>query len=206
MNNVEREFKWAVCTRGGFNRFVRALEQAAGPLCAPREISITDRYLDNERGDFAARKTALRVRRAGRNFEATLKGRTRLKAGLARRKELTKPLPGARSFAGALKRLQESEKWEGLPLAGLRVSFTLRNKRRTYGVRFGRAVCEAALDSYVIFAARRRLRRREIELELKSGPEKDFLDLVEKLGRLSGLAPERVSKVAAAQKMLAGEI
>lgn len=202
MNGVEKEFKWDASPRGAFARFVRALERAAGPLSAPEDIRITDRYLDNGRGDFSARKVALRLRRSGGAYEATLKSRGAVKAGLAQRTELTKLFPQARSFAAALRMLQQEGSWEGLDLDGLHVRFVLRNRRRTYTVRFRSAVCEAALDDYVISAGERKLHKREIELELKSGAERDFFVFIQKLGALSGLEAVKISKVASAEKML----
>lgn len=152
------------------------------------------------------RKIALRIRREGNKFEATLKTRSDVRDGLARRKELTRPLPGVRSASGALKALENGPAWEGLPLAGLSVRFVLRNRRRICRVHFGRAECEAAFDSYVICAGKKKIHRREIELELKKGPESDFLGLVQELTLRSGLEAAKMSKVKSAEMMLRGQI
>ncbi len=58
------------------------------------------------------------------------------------------------------------------------------------------------MDRYVIDASGKRLAQREIELELKNGPEKDFMALVRVVSELSGLPPARISKVASAEKIL----
>ena len=58
------------------------------------------------------------------------------------------------------------------------------------------------MDRYVIDVSGKRLARREIELELKNGPEKDFMALVRVVSELSGLPPVRLSKVASAEKLL----
>ena len=198
----EKEMKWDASRRGDFNLFLAALEYAVGPLPLFADLAITDYYLDNEKGDFSARRMALRIRRQKGRYEATLKGRSALKNGLARRVELTKPLACARSFSSALRALQRESQWEKMPLYNLRVRFVLRNRRRSYKVRFGNSLCEASLDRYVIFAAERRLARKEIELEMKGGTEKDFLRLVRLLTQRSGLPFVRVSKVASAEKLL----
>lgn len=198
----EKEFKWDASPRGAFVHFVRALRQAADKVSAAQDLMVTDRYLDNGRADFSSRKIALRIRHCGGVYEATLKTRTALRNGLACRKELTKRLPRARSFIGALRLLQVEQKWEGLSLRDVSVRFTLRNRRRIYVVCFGRAVCEAALDRYVVFAAGRRQARREIELELKKGTEKDFARLLSLLKKSCGLDPVKISKVAGAEKLL----
>ncbi len=202
MANIEKEFKWVASSRGAFGRFLRAIENIAGPLPMPENLRITDRYLDNADGDFFSRKIALRIRYQKGSFEATLKTRTAIKNGLAVRKELTRPLPLVRSFSAALKALEQGETWEGVSLLGLSERFCLRNRRQIYVVYFGAAVCEVALDKYVIMAGEKRLAQREIELELKSGSENDFVKFVEKLNMLSGLSAAKISKVASAEKLL----
>lgn len=203
---MEREYKWDASRREDFSRFFRALKEICARPFRPVLLSITDRYLDNKAGDFSAREIALRIRRAGNTFEATLKTRGEVRDGLARRKELTRPLPGVRSFPGALKALENGPAWEGMPLSGLSVRFVLRNRRRVCRVRFRRAECEAAFDSYVICSGGRTLRRREIELELKAGAEADFLSLVRELTLRSGLEAAKISKVKSAEMMLRGQI
>ena len=203
MANMEREYKWDASARGAFGRFERALAaELAGGLPVAQDVRITDYYLDNARGDFSAQKIALRVRRENGFFEATLKTRTALVNGLARRKEWTKPLPQARSLAQALKMLQRCESWQGARLLGLRVRFKLHNHRRIYIVRVRALQCEAALDRYVVTAAGKRQARREIELELKKGEEKQFAALLARLNRRCGLEPAVISKVAGAEKLL----
>lgn len=206
MENVEKEYKWNAAERGAFARFLCALKETCDYVANPVFLSITDRYLDNAAGDFSSRKIALRIRRTGKTFEATMKSRSKVQNGLARRKELTRALPGARSFAGALKSLQNSAEWEGMPLGALSVRFTLHNRRRICRVHFGRAECEAALDNYVICAGGRSLPRREIELELKKGQEADFLRLTRELTRLSGLCAAKISKVKTAEMLLKNKI
>ena len=206
MNHMEKEYKWDASPKDAFSRFLRALKEICARPLHPVSLSITDRYLDNKAGDFSARKIALRIRRMENTFEATLKTRSDIRNGLARRKELTRPLPGARSFPGALKMLTNGPAWEGLSLSGLFVRFMLKNRRRICRVRFYGAECEAAFDSYVICAGGRMLRRKEIELELKKGDEADFLHLVRELTLRSGLEAAKISKVKSAEMMLSGQI
>lgn len=202
MANVEKEVKWDGSSKGAFVSFVRALAEVCGPLEKPKNLSITDRYLDDDSGSFSSQKIALRIRRTGAEYEATLKTRTQLVNGVARREEYTLALPDARSFSGALKELAAHKHWHGLNVENLQVRFTLRNCRRTYAVRFAACLCEAALDRYVISARSKTLKQREIELELKSGPEEDFLKLTEELSSRCALARAQISKVASAEKLL----
>lgn len=199
---MEKEFKWTAAARGSFARFEAALRAQAGGLSAPENLSITDYYLDDPSGALSRRKIALRIRRTGRRYEATCKSRTRLKNGLACRAEHTLLLPQVRSLGGALKALQAKKIWQGISLADLRVRFVLRNRRKVYTLHYRRAVCEAALDRYVITAGARDLAQREIELELKQGCGRDFEKLVQELTAASGLKAAEISKVASAEKLL----
>ncbi|MBR5609142.1 MAG: CYTH domain-containing protein [Elusimicrobiaceae bacterium] len=202
MTLVEREFKWAVNSEPDFERFLSALKSVLGVLPAQKTVQISDSYLDNSGGTLAAEKVALRIRQVDGSFEATLKTRTRLEGGLARRKELTLPLPSAHSTDQALALLKEKQKWEGVKLTDLRVKFEIKNNRTLYEFCYGSAECEAALDRYTIYAAEKELPCREIELELKGGEEKDFMQIVSFLTQQSGLSPAQKSKVATAESML----
>lgn len=202
MSAVEREFKWAVHSEQDFEQFLSALKSALGVLPTQKTVQISDSYLDNSAATLAAEKVALRIRQVGDSFEATLKTRTRLENGLARRKELTLPLPSAHTTAQALLLLKEKQEWEGVKLADLQVKFEIKNNRTLYEFFYKGAACEAALDRYNILAAGDRLACREIELELKGGEEKDFMQIVSFLTQHSGLSPAQKSKVATAESML----
>lgn len=199
---MEKEFKWDASVRGAFKQFEKALGVIVGALPPAQICQITDRYLDNEKEEFSKRKIALRIRCQNGRFEATLKSKTALQNGLACRQEETLPLEGTLRFAQALKKLQAKQTWQGLPLESLKVRFMIKNRRTTYTVHYGGAVCEAALDSYTIYAAGRQLTKREIELELKHGPEKDFVDLLQNLNQKTVLKPCVKSKVALAEELL----
>lgn len=202
MHGVEKEFKWDASARGAFKQFEEALGALVGALPSAQICHITDRYLDNEREEFSKRKVALRIRCQNGIFEATLKSKTALQNGLACRQEETLPLEGALRFAQALKKLQEKQTWHAMPLEGLNVRFMIKNNRKTYTVQYRGALCEAALDSYTIYAAGRQLSKREIELELKKGPEKDFMTLLQNLNQKTVLKPCVKSKVASAEELL----
>lgn len=201
---MEKEFKWDASSRGAFKQFEEALGAIVGALPPAQICHITDRYLDNEREEFSKRKIALRIRCQNGRFEATLKSKTSLQNGLACRQEETLPLEESLRFAQALKKLQAKHTWRTLPLEGLNVRFMIKNRRKTYTVQYGGAVCEAALDSYIIYAAGRQLTKREIELELKKGSEKDFAELVQNINKKTVLKPCIKSKVASAEELLKG--
>lgn len=202
MQAMEREFKWDASARGTFKRFEEALSAAVGPLPPAQDLQITDRYLDNAKEAFSQNKIALRIRYQDRRFEATLKTKTALQNGLACRMEETRRLEGLCRFPAALQKLQDMQVWHGIALQGLKVRFIIKNHRKTYTVRYRQAVCEAALDKYVIYASGRRLAKREIELELKNDAEKDFVVLIAFLNQQKGLTPCLKSKVASAEELL----
>lgn len=202
MKNIEREFKWDAAPRGAFRHFVAALKQVCNNISAPQQIRNTDVYLQDGAGTFARRKMALRIRRTAGRYEATLKGRSAVKRGLAVRQEWTCPLPGARSVPGALHELQQKRTWHGVALDGLKTRFSIYNQRTVYRVRYGRCVCEAALDNYVTCVGGQRWRRKEIELELKTGPVYAFDQLTKELSARSGLGAAQVSKVVGAEQWM----
>lgn len=198
---MEKEFKWAVETECDFEKFIASLKQAVGECPPQKTCMIHDYYLDNACSDLSLQKVALRIRQINGSFEATLKSRTRLIHGLAMRQEYTLPLTGA-DFCQALLCLQERKNWKGVSLSDLRVRFEIKNQRNLCTFSFGKAFCEAALDRYTIVSGDKQMACREIELELKSGDEKDFQTLIKILSDTSGLAPAKISKVATAEKLL----
>ena len=202
MKDIEREFKWSVNSEQDFERFLSALKSALGILPEQKNVQISDAYLDNSGGTLALQKIALRIRQVADSYEATLKTRTRMEGGLARRKELTLPLPSAHTTTQALDLLKEKQAWEGINLTDLQVKFEIKNNRQLYEFSYKGALCEAALDRYNILAEGDRLDCREIELELKGGEEKDFMQIVSFLTQQSGLNPAQKSKVATAESML----
>ncbi len=202
MNSVEREFKWAVETEQNFETFLSVLKDVLGGLPAEKTLHICDAYLEKPNGALSAEKVALRIRETEGKFEATLKTRTRLINGLACRKELTLSFPTAKNFKQALQALQERKVWEGVEVADLGVKFEIKNCRKLYEFCYKSTRCEAALDRYVIEAGGESLACREIELELKEGDEKEFLQMTHILSEKSGLQPAQISKVATAENML----
>ncbi|MBO7237962.1 MAG: CYTH domain-containing protein [Elusimicrobiaceae bacterium] len=199
---IEQEFKWDGAPRGAFGHFVQTLEEICGNISSGGTVQITDYYLDNAAGQLAARKVALRIRYSNAKWEATCKRRSQIKNGLARRQERTLALPQARSIKSALKTLQQRQDWVGLKKETLQVRFIIRNCRQLFYIRYKSCACEAALDNYVTCCGKNRLRRKEIELELKKGSTRDFKKLIEKIATVSDLKPVKISKVAGAEKWI----
>lgn len=206
MQNIEQEFKWDASVRGAFERFVQAAKIHCTSVRAVAAVHITDYYLDNERRDFSACKTALRIRHIGARWQATLKTRNRLQNGLAVRGEWTINLAGARCFKQALALLEKRQEWQGVCVRNLQEKFRICNKRRCYKCKYKNVHCEIALDNYVTRALAHQWRRREIELELKKGSVKMFTKLIEKLSQSSQLQAAKISKVAGAEKWISEKL
>ena len=205
-NHIEREFKWTISNRRAFDAFVNALHQISEQIMPLKPLHITDYYLDDKKGTLRVRKIALRIRHAERSWEATLKSRSCLKNGMAARSEITLSLPKAHSFNKALSALKQQEKWGKISLGQLKTRFIIRNYRRLFQVVYKECMCEAALDEYLTLAYGHQLKRREIELELKKGPTKTFLQLTKKLTQKSHLQSAELSKVAGAEKWISEKL
>jgi triphosphatase len=163
---------------------------------------LIDTYYDTEDWRFYRAGYALRVRRDGKSFEATMKSLTPAEGALRQRREISEPLKdsiktpkGARGPVGERVRR----------LAGardLRPLFEVRTRRRIFALRpegpdGNVSVGEIALDEAEIFVGGRasaRLSRIEVEVAsdagLRDGVEKFALGLRDALG----LRPTETSK------------
>lgn len=197
MKNLETEFKWDANLPRAFARMRSAVRRAA-QTSAPKNLHITDVYLDHTNGAFEKQKIAFRVRNTDGNFEATFKTRTETVNGKAVRREETLPLPGVTNLADALNFLERKKTWKGLNTAGLKMQFEIRNRRQTLAVFFENAEMELAFDSCAILVCGRRVLMKEIELELKRGTAKKLDELAQLLSQKSGLMAAGVSKVQTA--------
>ena len=202
MNHIEQEFKWACTCEADFENCLQAIHRLAVRCVGPEKLSITDTYLDTPQRSLSAQKVALRVRQVEGVFEATLKTKTALKNGMACRQEITLPLKDASTLPRALEHLKMLQKWEGVEVALVDRIFTIKNQRHLYQLTYKKCQCEAAFDRYVTQAQGHQWLRREIELELKKGAVKDFLQLAQKITQLTQLPAAKISKVAGAEKWI----
>lgn len=202
MSHVEQEFKWTCNRAADFDTFLSTLKLLSVRCVCPKRLHIVDTYLDTPQRELSSQKIALRLRRTKNQFEVTLKTKTALQKGMAVRKESTLPLKNAATWHSALKQLKEKNRWEGVGLILLQRIFTIENYRRAYQLSYKKCVCELALDQYLTKANGHQWLRREIELELKKGSAKDFLQLVQKISQNAALPVAKISKVAGAEKWI----
>jgi len=144
-----------------------------------------------------------RIRFAGKRAELHIKTSSRLKGGLARRKEMVTGLPGAKTPSAALTAAKQFLPPE-LELRGEpRFIFRIVNRRIARNISFpGGILAEAVFDNIKIYAAGRIICMREIELELLKGNASRFEILCRRLTDAGGLRPAVMSKVATARTAL----
>lgn len=208
MNEMEREFKWAVFSASDFARFRTALRNTLPAqhklVCKP--VHNRDYYLEDSAGSLSARKIALRLRNADGRWEATLKTKTELVDGQAVRKELTRALPGVHTLDEALAKLRALKSFQGVKVRDVNVRFEINNRRRTYLLHPSeKEMYEVAFDNFYILVPGRKLYMKEIELEFKKGTPTAFEAFAKTVGETAGLRRAKTSKVKTAAAMLAWE-
>ena len=201
MKNTETEYKWNADSPRAFARMRRLIGTLAR-VEKTENLHLHDYYLDDENRALRAQKIALRLRQTGTDWEATLKTRTEVKNGKARRREYTLPLPEARNFSRALTLLENKKTWQKANLKNLRVQFEIINKREIYLLNFGGARAEMALDNCTLAVLGRKVKMKEIELELKQGSAQKLDALAEKISRTAQLPFQKNSKVFSAEQLL----
>lgn len=200
---IECEFKWKAHTQEDFSRMLDVINKNfTGHLQGPQKVLNQDYYLDTPSRQWSAHKTALRIRCANGVFEATSKTQTKMVNGKAVRQEETIPLASAGNIEDAVKLLEQKATWQGLPLAGVEVVFTISNHRQIYNLTSDDALYELALDDCQLTADIKQMPLKEIELELKRGSEKEFSAFALLLTEKSGLSVPEKSKVESARSLL----
>ena len=201
MKHLEIECKWDANTPRAFGRAQHFLREL-NPQITPKQLNITDTYLDHATGDLATQKIALRVRNTGGKWEATFKTRSEIKNGKATRREENLPLPRVKNLTQALLFLAKQKKWCGVDVAGLEVKFTLANKRTVYGFNYDGATLEMALDDVTLYILGRQVKFKEIEVELKRGQLEALEQFALHFTRATQLKRAQISKVKTAETFL----
>ena len=206
MKNFETEFKWDASAPFSFARMLGAVRKVADKqsISAPDYLQIKDVYLDAPDGRLQKEKIALRVRNTNGTFEITYKTRTEVVNGKAVRREETLPLPNVKNLSGTLQFLREKKEWEGLFLADLLPLFSISNRRVVRLVKWQGSVLELSFDTCEIHAGKKRVKLKEIELELKKGSAIEMEKFAAQIMKVSGLPFSKKSKVKMATALLAG--
>ena len=204
MKNLETEYKWSGEKPRAFNCMLAAIKKELLPqhISAKKQLQITDVYLDHPDKQFDNQQLAFRVRHYGKVWEATFKTRTQLVNGKAVRREETQKLFGVQSLKQALAYLEAQKKWKNLIVSGLQPLFIIRNKRIVRMLSSKKFQAELAFDTCTICVGKKRVKFKEIELELKQGQPRQFDELVARLSAASRLAPSTKSKVKTAVCLL----
>ncbi len=202
-DSVELEFKWAVERPSEEAAFLRAVEACGGSAGRPARVTNRDYYFDTPDGSLQSASATARIRVAGKKAELHVKTSSRLKGGLARRKEFVAALPGAKTPATALEAAKRFLP-PGIEMRGEpRFIFRIVNRRVARCISFpGGLAAEAVFDNIKIYAAGRIICMREIELELLKGSARRFESICRRLTETGGLRPAVMSKVATARAAL----
>lgn len=205
---------------------IAALRRIGPYRLAPRQSArLYSEYLDTADLALAQRGVALRLRRRGRRWEATLKWGGKTGRLIHERSEINVPLPGRPSMPFSLPdgpiRRRLTRLVAGRPLRPILI--TLIHRRRLdvlppAPAKLAEPVAELALDTVRLLAPPRRergdsratkaraLAYREVEVELIGGTRRDLTRLAAALQRDFGLTPSRQSKFARGLAMLYPEL
>ena len=174
-------------------------------LRSRRAQHLQSRYFDTRDFALARAGIALRVRRAGRNWEATAKWSGRVAGSLHRRPELTVPLPGEPTMPFTLPegplRTQLTAVVLGRrlsPIVGTDVQRRLRDLLPARGAA-GEPLAELALDTVALRGpdgAPVGAPYYEVEIERRAGRKRDLTELSHALQQRFGLIPSPGSKFA----------
>lgn len=171
-------------------------------------------YLDTRDFALARAGVALRVRRAGRSWEATAKWSGRVAGALHERPELTVALPGEPAVPFTLPdgplRTQLTAVLLGRRLAPILVSEVRRQLRDLLPANASAAepLAEVALDTVELRAPNGSAAGTpffEVEIERRSGKRGDLTALSQLLQQRFGLVPSRASKFARGLAELYGD-
>jgi inorganic triphosphatase YgiF len=102
-------------------------------------------------------------------------------------------------------KLGASEELLDLTKNGVEIACGARFTRRAKLIELTGCTVELALDEGVLLGGGRELPLREVEVELKSGPEMVAIAFAQALAKMYRLVPEEKSKFARAQKLAKGE-
>jgi inorganic triphosphatase YgiF len=194
---IEVEWQFVVRDVDAFRRWLLRVSLAPYSMERSAVLHLHDSYFDTTDWRLHHAGYALRVRRSGKQVEATMKELRPTRRGVARRREITERLSDARAATLRASRGAVSRRLRLLVGSGsLRRLFSLRTRRCTYIVNHrGRPVAELALDRTVISAPHRRSRRiQRVELEVKGSRASAVASLAAMLHRTRRLTNARRSK------------
>jgi inorganic triphosphatase YgiF len=167
-------------------------------------------YFDTEDYILSKNDIAFRVRMEGARIVASLKWNDSSDGGLYTREEVNVPvddpacflMPDPLLFKESEAGKDVTELLNGKPLVSI---FEMKFLRNRFRVDTGGAICEVSLDDGDIITDLGELHIAEVEIELFSGNNDEFLKLGASLAEKYGLAPELESKYARGLKLLGRE-
>ncbi len=198
----EVEIKFATDAAGLAAAVKSDLLRVEKPHAARKLVSI---YFDTPDWALKLRKMALRVRRAGRSAPVmTLKWPAPTAGDVFARGEVEVRAPNMEPDLSLFDADLAASLREIIGDAPLEAKYETHVKRVARLISHGSARMEAAFDEGAIIAGARELPLREFELELKSGPARDFFDFATLLAETLPLRLDNVSKAERAAHFCEG--
>jgi triphosphatase len=213
MNPVpsEIEAKLLVPRDSDFQAIARVEQCGSHQLRALDTVRLRSLYVDTAAFTLARQAVALRLRRAGRRWEATAKWAGEVNGIVHQRPELTVPLPHAPRLPFFLPegplRVHLGALVAGRPLAPILITDIERRRFDVLAAGQIEPVAQLALDRVAVRAPQRRvaaLRYCEMEIELLHGTRDDVDTLARLLQQRFDLAPSGESKFARGLALLYG--
>lgn len=179
-----------------------ALSQIRAALQGEEQLyEMQTTYYDTLQGSFSSRKWTLRRRTENDRSVCTLK----TPAAGNGRQEWETDCDHIEAAIPVLCKLGAPEEIVSLAQAGLVPICGARFTRVAKTVSFAGAVLEVALDCGILYGGNREIPLRELEVELKSGPESACVTYARFLSERYGLTPEDRSKFRRALALYKGE-
>jgi|TARA_B100002003_G_C14157197_1_gene557481 CHAD domain-containing protein len=191
----EHECKWRIASTDDYVRFMEQARQLGADVSEPRSVAIHDVYLDTEDGYFHLAGARCRLRSMDDRWELTFKASRKADNNIFRRMEKTFALPGVGSESEAMEYCQREILLPIVKGRSVVSLFSLSNRREIRELVFADGIrVESGFDEVEMRYLNRSVAGRELELELLSGNEEDFSDLVTQLTHLVSLQPNDKSK------------
>lgn len=182
VDSREVELKFSAAEPDLMRPDLEAWLAAAGPAKAQELRSV---YFDTPGQDLRRHGVVVRLRRKKGQGSPLLgvKWKVGASEGFFSRGEIEVSCPGSAPDLALLDRAVHKRLSAIIGKAPLTVQFETRVRRRTVAVAHGSCTIEVAVDEGSVVAGARQQALTEVELELKSGDEADFLDFATSLVR-----------------------
>jgi inorganic triphosphatase YgiF len=194
--NIETECKLIAPDASALRGLREALTEVCEEVRSMGRQLIEDAYLDTEDWRLFRAGYACRIRRISGRTVLALKSLKRPLNMVSVREELEEELPAPPRSLHKIPGKRVGKRIRAMARGGrLRRLFRLRNRRETYEVKFGKGLlAHVSADKFTLFAAGRKRRLAEVEIEVRRGGQVELRALARLLVRRMGLSPRHRAK------------